>query len=113
MMPSTIPDLAAPALTALGDATRRAILTRIAAQPATVADLARALPVSQPAVSQHVKVLRDARLIRGRTEGRRTIYQLDPDGAEALRRWLDRMWGSALGHFADYVDQNPEDKTDD
>jgi len=85
--------------TALGDPTRRAIFERIAERPRPVGELARELPVSRPAVSQHLKVLKDAGLVIDRAEGTRRIYQLDPDGVGALRSYLDRHWNQALAAF--------------
>jgi DNA-binding transcriptional ArsR family regulator len=89
----------ADALTALGDPTRRTIFERLAERPQAVGELARELPVSRPAVSQHLKVLSDAGLVTGRPEGTRRIYQLDPGGIEALRAYLDRFWASSLAAF--------------
>ncbi len=83
-------------LTALGDPTRRAIFEQLAERPRAVVELARELPVSRPAVSQHLKVLKEARLVIDRPSGTRRIYQLDPTGVEALRSYLDRFWNKAL-----------------
>ncbi|MCV7029465.1 ArsR/SmtB family transcription factor [Mycobacterium sherrisii] len=85
---------------ALADRTRRAILDRLAHGPAAVGELARELPVSRPAVSQHLKVLKCAGLVRDRAAGTRRIYQLDPVGLEALRVELDRFWTQALTDYA-------------
>jgi DNA-binding transcriptional ArsR family regulator len=74
---------------------RRAIFERLADRPSAVGDLARELPVSRPAVSQHLKVLKDAGLVIDRAEGTRRIYQLDPAGVGALRAYLDRFWNRA------------------
>lgn len=84
---------------ALGDRSRRAIVDRLAAHPATVAELTRALPLSQPAVSQHLKVLREAGLVAFRPDGARRIYHVRPDGLSALRADLDRFWAAALDNF--------------
>jgi len=84
---------------ALGDPTRRAIFARVAARPAAVGELARGLPVSRPAVSQHLKVLKEAGLVADRPEGTRRVYYIDPDGLGALRRWLDQFWDDALLAF--------------
>ena len=89
------------ALDALGDPTRRAICERLAQRPAAVGELAGDLPISRPAVSQHLKVLKDARLVTDRRDGNRRIYQLHPEGVEALRDYLDRFWGTALSRFAE------------
>jgi DNA-binding transcriptional ArsR family regulator len=86
-------------LSALGDPTRRTIFERIAARPSAVGELAAGLPVSRPAVSQHLKVLKQAGLVVDRSEGSRRIYQLDPDGVGALRDYLDRFWNRALAGF--------------
>jgi DNA-binding transcriptional ArsR family regulator len=85
--------------TALGDPTRRAIFERLADRPRAVGDLARELPVSRPAVSQHLKVLKDAGLVVDRRAGNRRIYQLDPDGVGDLRAYLDRFWKRSLAAF--------------
>ena len=87
------------ALVALGDPTRQAILERLAATPQPVGDLARALPVSRPAVSQHLKVLKDAGLVTDRRDGTRRIYQVDPDGVRGVVAHLDGFWNRALAAF--------------
>jgi DNA-binding transcriptional ArsR family regulator len=87
------------ALVALADPTRRAIFERIAEGECSVADLARALPVSQPAVSQHLKVLKAAGLASHRAEGARHLYRVDPMGLGPLRAWLDRFWEDQLDAF--------------
>jgi len=74
-----------------------------------VGDLARELPVSRPAVSQHLRVLKDAGLVIDRAAGTRRIYQLDPDGIGALRAYLDRFWNQALAAFKAAVEQEPEE----
>jgi DNA-binding transcriptional ArsR family regulator len=86
-------------LAALGDPTRRAIFERLADRPYAVGQLARELPVSRPAVSQHLKVLKDAGLVVDRAAGTRRIYQLDPDGLDDLRAYFDRFWSSALAAY--------------
>lgn len=93
-------------LGALGDPTRRALFERLAARPSAVGDLARGLPVSRPAVSQHLKVLREAGLVREVAEGTRRIYSLDPRGIGAIRRWLDAHWASALDAFKAFADED-------
>jgi DNA-binding transcriptional ArsR family regulator len=92
-------------LAALGDPTRRAIFERVAERPSAVGELASALPVSRPAVSQHLKVLKEAGLVRDSADGNRRIYQLDPDGIRALRNYLDRFWNQALASFKEAVEQ--------
>lgn len=89
---------------ALADGTRRAIVERLARGPAAVGELARDLPVSRPAVSQHLKVLKCAGLVRDRAAGTRRVYQLDPTGLEALRADLDRFWTRALAGSAQTVE---------
>ena len=96
-------------LTALGDPTRREIFERLAERPRAVGELAGELPVSRPAVSQHLKVLKDAGLVVDRQAGTRRIYQLDPDGVEALRAYLDRFWSRALTSFKAAVEADQED----
>ncbi len=90
---------------ALGDRTRRAIFTRIAHRPCAVGELARELPVSRPAVSQHLKVLKDAGLVIDERDGNRRIYQVNPEGLNALRADLDQFWTSALAGFKATVEQ--------
>jgi DNA-binding transcriptional ArsR family regulator len=91
---------AARPLAALADPTRRRVYERIVRRPQSVGELTRGLGVSQPAVSQHLAVLRRARLVRARAEGRQRIYSTDPAGIAALRAYLDRMWTDALGAYA-------------
>ena len=91
--------------TALGDPTRRAIFERLADRPRAVGELAGELPVSRPAVSQHLKVLKDAGLVLDRPAGTRRIYQLDPDGVGALRAYLDQFWNQALAAYKTAVEQ--------
>ena len=92
-------------LTALGDPTRRAIFERLAEHPWAVGELAGELPISRPAVSQHLKVLKEAGLVVDRPAGNRRIYQLDPDGLGALRADLDRFWNQALVTYKQVVEQ--------
>ena len=91
--------------TALGDPTRRAIFEHLADRPQAVGELAGELPVSRPAVSQHLKVLKDAGLVVDRRDGNRRIYQLNPDGVGALRVQLDRFWTQALAAYKQVVEQ--------
>jgi DNA-binding transcriptional ArsR family regulator len=90
---------------ALADGTRRRIVERLCHGPAAVGELARDLPVSRPAVSQHLKVLKSAGLVRDRAAGTRRVYQLDPTGLEALRAELDRFWAQALAAYATTIDE--------
>ena len=102
------------AFAALADPTRRAVFERLADGPRAVGDLAEGLPVSRPAVSQHLKVLKDAGLVIDRAEGARRVYQIDPQGLGAMRAWLDRFWTVALDAFAAEIDrQNAEGRNKD
>jgi DNA-binding transcriptional ArsR family regulator len=96
-------------LGALGDPTRRAIFERLAERPRAVGELAAELPVSRPAVSQHLRVLKDAGLVIDRPVGNRRIYQLDPDGVDALRAYLDRYWSRALATYKQVVERRAEE----
>jgi DNA-binding transcriptional ArsR family regulator len=93
------------ALSALGDPTRREIFERVAEKPRPVGELARGLPVSRPAVSQHLKILKDAGLVREVSQGTRRIYHLDPRGVGAMREWLDQHWLEALAAFQKFADE--------
>ena len=101
----------AKAFAALADPTRRDVFERLAAGPRAVGDLARELPVSRPAVSQHLKVLKEAGLVSDRPDGARRIYQIDPQGLGQMRAWLDRFWDQALDAFKAEVDREDEDGT--
>jgi DNA-binding transcriptional ArsR family regulator len=92
------------ALGALGDPTRRAIFERLIDRPTAVGDLARGLPVSRPAVSQHLRVLKAAGLVIESAAGARRIYRIDPRGVGAMRDWLDGHWGAALEAFRAFAD---------
>jgi DNA-binding transcriptional ArsR family regulator len=94
--------------TALSDPTRRKVLERLEGGPLAVVEIAKGLPVSRPAVSQHLKVLKKAGLVRDRAEGTKRVYYLDPQGLAAMRQWLDRMWGTALDAFQREVERNKE-----
>ena len=96
--------------TALGDPTRRAIFERLAKQPRAVGELAGNLPVSRPAVSQHLKVLKDAGLVTDRPAGNRRIYEIDADGIGELRAYLDRFWNTALTRFKDVVERTDKEQ---
>jgi DNA-binding transcriptional ArsR family regulator len=91
--------------TALGDPTRRAIFARLAERPRAVGELANELPVSRPAVSQHLKVLKRARLVSDRANGTRRVYRVDPEGLGALRDQLERFWTQALANYKQLVEQ--------
>jgi DNA-binding transcriptional ArsR family regulator len=93
---------------ALADPTRRALFERIAEQPQSVGALAAQLPVSRPAVSQHLKVLKDAGLVEDEARGTSRIYRIDPQGLGPIRRWLDQQWDRSLANFKALAEQ--EDK---
>lgn len=97
-------------MTALGDPTRRAIFERLADGPLPVVAIAKGLPVSRPAVSQHLKVLKAARLVRDRPVANRRIYSLDPRGIEDVRAYFDRFWTRALGAFKQAAELDQEDR---
>jgi DNA-binding transcriptional ArsR family regulator len=86
-------------LDALGDSTRRAVFQRLRAGPRAVGEIADGMDVSRPAVSQHLKILKDARLVIDRAEGTRRVYAVDPHGVGLLRDWLDGFWDETLGAF--------------
>ena len=95
---------------ALGDRTRRTIFERVARRPCAVGELARGLPVSRPAVSQHLKVLKDAGLVTDRPAGNRRIYEVNRDGLAKLRADLDQFWGSALAAYKAAVEQPDQER---
>jgi len=95
----------ADGLAALGDPTRRQIFERLAERPQAVGELASELPISRPAVSQHLKVLKDAQLVIDTRAGNRRIYELDPSGIVLLRTYLDRLWGRALASYKSEVEK--------
>lgn len=96
------------ALAALADPTRREIFEKLARRPAAVGELAAQLPVSRPAVSQHLRTLKEAGLVSDRAEGTRRIYQIDPQGLGAMRAWLDRFWAEALDAFKAEAEKDEE-----
>jgi DNA-binding transcriptional ArsR family regulator len=96
--------------TALGDPTRKAIFERLVDRPYAVLELAGEFPVSRPAVSQHLRVLKAAGLVIDRQAGRRRIYQVDPDGLAALREDLERFWGRTLAGFQAVVEQPTQEE---
>ncbi len=98
---------------ALGDPTRHTIFERLAEGPLSVGELARELPVSRPAVSQHLKVLKDAGLVVDRRAGNRRIYQLDPVGVGALRAQLEQFWTKALTAYKAIVEEDVEQDTEE
>jgi DNA-binding transcriptional ArsR family regulator len=101
---------AARVFDALHDTTRRTVLERLRDGPKSVGEIANDLPVSRPAVSQHLKVLKDAGLVNDRSEGTRRIYHIDPKGLGALRAWLDQFWDSALTSFAAEAERQEKER---
>ncbi len=99
--------LSDPVLDALGDPTRRAILHRLREGPKPVVEIAKGLPVTRPAVSQHLRVLKDAGLVIDRAEGTRRLYAVDPNGLFALRAFLELFWADALTGFVATADRKP------
>ncbi|MHA6795655.1 ArsR/SmtB family transcription factor [Pseudonocardia bannensis] len=95
---------ASAVLEALGDPTRRLMLERLAVSPCAVGELAAAMPISRPAVSQHLRVLKDAGLVRDEARGTRRYYAVAPEGVEALRRYVERLWTTALSSYADVAE---------
>jgi DNA-binding transcriptional ArsR family regulator len=98
------------ALVALADSTRRRVFEELRAGPKPVGAIAAKLPVSRPAVSQHLKVLREARLVSERPEGTRRVYFIDPNGLGELRAWLDRLWDQSLVAFQAEVEMQSANK---
>lgn len=98
------------ALAALADPTRRQIFERLAARPCAVGELAEDLPVSRPAVSQHLRVLKEAGLVRDRAEGTRRVYSVEPGGLAELRAYLDRFWNAALASYQSAVEQQTKEE---
>src|SRR5215208_5594331 len=96
------------AFAALADPTRREIFERLARRSLSVGELAAQMPVSRPAVSQHLKVLKDAGLVDVRSEGTRNVYAVDPRGVEVMRAYLDRFWSKALTAFKDFVEEEED-----
>ena len=95
---------------ALGDPSRRAIVERLAERPRAVGELAEGLPISRPAVSQHLKVLKNAGLVAERTAGTRRIYRLNPEGVAAMRDQLDTFWNRALVNYSEVLDGPEEER---
>jgi DNA-binding transcriptional ArsR family regulator len=101
---------ASAAITALSDPTRRAVFERLVDGPRSVADISRGLPVSRPAVSQHLRVLKDAGLVFATPQGTRQLYQVDPGGIEEVRRYFDRFWSRALAAFKETAERHQEER---
>jgi DNA-binding transcriptional ArsR family regulator len=104
-----VPTYAIDGWTALGDSTRRTILARLAERPRPVGELARELPISRPAVSQHLRVLKEAGLVIDRSVGNRRVYRVDPGGLAALRGQLESFWTTALTTYKSIVEQSTEE----
>jgi DNA-binding transcriptional ArsR family regulator len=98
------------AFAALADPSRRQVFERLRAGPLSVGAVAKDMPVSRPAVSQHLKVLKEAGLVTDRADGTRRIYAIDPHGLAALRSWLDQFWDDALAAFAAEVERKSKPK---
>ena len=101
------------AFAALSDPTRRQVLERLADGPRAVGELAEGLPVSRPAVSQHLKVLKEAGLVSDRQDGARRIYAIDPNGLGAMRAWLDQFWDTAFLAFKAEAERIANDEKED
>jgi DNA-binding transcriptional ArsR family regulator len=101
------------ALAALADPTRRRVFERLKSGPRPVGAIARGMPVSRPAVSQHLKALKEAGLVADRPEGTRRVYFIDPHGLGALRKWLDQFWDEALAAFQAEVEKASNRKEQD
>jgi DNA-binding transcriptional ArsR family regulator len=99
------------ALAALADPTRRRVFEALRRGPRSVGSLAERLPVSRPAVSQHLKVLKEAGLVSDKSEGTRRVYQIDPRGLAQIRKWLDQFWDIALDAFAAEVERDANQST--
>lgn len=98
-------------LAALGDPTRRAIFELIGERPRSVAEITREMTVSQSAISQHLKVLRESRLVRAEAKGASNIYHIDPHGLGQMRSWLDRFWSKTLAAYKAAVERTPEESS--
>jgi DNA-binding transcriptional ArsR family regulator len=100
------------ALSALADPTRRRVFERLKSGPKSVGAIARGMPVSRPAVSQHLKALKEAGLVGDRPEGTRRVYFIDPQGLGALRKWLDQFWDEALAAFQAEIEKDQSERKD-
>ncbi len=100
-------------LDALADPTRRDVLELVCRTPSSVQQIADQLPISRPAVSQHLKILKDAGVVASHPVGTRRVYTVTTDGFEVLRQWLDVMWRDALAAFAAFADSHPDESGDD
>jgi DNA-binding transcriptional ArsR family regulator len=102
-----VPNAPDATLTALADPTRRAVLESLRGGPRSVGDIAAGLPVSRPAVSQHLRVLADARLVTSTPHGTRRLYAIDPEGLVGLRAWVEGFWTGALARFKALAEEDP------
>src|ERR1700722_3504744 len=100
----------AQTLNALADPTRLAVFERLSKGPAAVHEIAKGFPVSRAAVSQHLRVLKDANLVFARQAGNQRIYQLNPDGIESIRAYFDQFWGHALDSFKSVIENTQPEK---
>ena len=98
------------AITALADPTRRAVLEELRLGPRAVGEIALRLPVSRPAVSQHLRVLKDAGLVFDTKQGTRRLYQIDPEGIDNIRKYFDQFWNRALAAFKEAAERPKEDR---
>ncbi len=105
-----MPTVEVDAWTALGDPTRRAVFQKVAERSRAVGEIAGELPVSRPAVSQHLKVLKDARLVADERAGNRRIYRVDPSGLGALRADLEEFWGKTLTTYKEVVEKSMQEE---
>ena len=96
-------------LESLADSTRREVLDLVRRKPSSVQEIADQLPISRPAVSQHLKILKDAGIVTSQPVGTRRVYTVTTDGFEVLRQWLDVMWRDALSSFAAFVESEVAD----
>jgi len=101
------------ALSALGDPSRRTIFEQLASHPSSVGELAKTMPVTRSAVSQHLRVLKEAGLVAETPQGTRRIYRLDPAGLAAMRDWLDDQWAMALNAFGEFADEEMDAEEED
>lgn len=95
---------------ALAEPMRQRIIEKLAARPMSVGELAAGLPVSRPAISQHLKVLKEAQLVSDRADGTRRIYRIDPAGLAQIRRWLDQFWDKSLAAYAAAAEKQEQDE---
>jgi DNA-binding transcriptional ArsR family regulator len=103
----------AAAIEALGDPTRRSVLERLRGGPRAVGEIAAGLPVSRPAVSQHLRVLADAGLVRAERSGTRRLYRIDPEGIAELRDYIDGFWADALAAFKAAAEAEEAERTEE